>query len=280
MKVLNQSHIAYRPPNVVGFKANNRNVWNALGDTINNNFTMFFRYDMGWDKLIDDVEKKYARTSKVNIYDFACSGGEEAFSWIMFLSKKLGDKKAQKFFPIIASDIDSEILKNPKQGVIKPSKDDIIWIKRFMGDDYSRFMEFDSKFEFDEELNMDVCTGKIRPILQDKVVFRQADARKTISQIEPDNSIVMCRNFWPYLDKEDQLKLAKDISDRLGRNSMCVIGSFDTDDSNVIQMFKDQGLRQVFDSSFCYEKTPFLAGREYLNNPQYLMNTYAGAKYI
>ena len=38
----------------------------------------------------------------------------------------------------------------------------------------------------------------------------------------------MCRNFWPYLDKEKQHLLAQKLSQKLDESSLLVIGSYDS----------------------------------------------------
>lgn len=180
--------------------------------------------------------KKYKNAEKVNIYCYACSEGAEPFSLAMLLLKTLKDqgikdiqKEFKKFFPIIASDIDEEILKNPKQGIIKLSRSDIKRIETILGKDYSDFIEFDNNFQYSDFHKEWVCNGKIKPILKDKVIFKTADIRSDILNIKGNNNVILCRNFWTHLLKTDQQELAKNLFKNIGENSMCIIGEHDCD---------------------------------------------------
>ena len=63
------------------------------------NSTSFFRRDIDWKSIGSTFDSQFPK-GKVNIYDFACSDGSEAYSLIITLIEQLGEKKAQRFFPI------------------------------------------------------------------------------------------------------------------------------------------------------------------------------------
>ena len=251
---MNQLQINHNKDYKPNFASNWRTVKDEFGKVRYKNNTEFFRIDLNWNKFTDMLIEKYKHTDKVNIYNYACSEGAEPFSLAMLLIKKLGKEKAQKFFPIIASDIDEEILKNPKQGIIKVSSGDIFLIKRKLGNDYSKFIDLDNKFKYSSKFKDILCNGKITPILEDTIVFDTKDITKDFVNIKKDNSIVFCRNFWPYLSKNDQLSLSANLSERLGNNSLCVIGSYDKRKLNMIKTFKSQGFNRTANTFLCYEK--------------------------
>lgn len=222
MRVMNQPQINYRSTYSPNFKAN------ANRGSFGFNTTYFFRDGIIWDKFGDFLINKYKNADNVHIYNYACSEGAEPFSLAMLLIKKLGKEKAQKFFPIIASDIDDGILKNPALGIIKPSGGDLLKINMTLEKDYSDFYELNEGFQVNKELRDRVYTGKVKPILRDAVVFTQRNILNDTHNIQRDNSVVLCRNFWPYLSSdEEREKLAIGLAERLGDNSMCVIGDFD-----------------------------------------------------
>lgn len=261
MRITNFTVSNCQSKNTPSFSANRRLVFKQMtqdsSKLVYRNISDFFRDDLNWDKFADMLDKKYENVDKVNVYDFACSSGEEPLSLAMILIKKLGEKKAQKFFPIMASDIDKEILKNPMQGTIKPSEEDVEVLKKVLGDDFSRFIEIDNKYEFDDVLNMKVCTGKIKPILKDKILFSQGDARTSIETVKPNNSAVLCRNFSLYLAPEDFFKFIENLSTKLRDNSICVIGDSD------YEMRTELWTKKFSESqvSFCFEKmSPAHAG--------------------
>lgn len=235
--------------------------------------------DLDWHKLANILVEKYKNTNKVNIYCYACSEGAEPLSLAMLLIEKLGKEEAQKFFPIIASDIDEEIFKNAQNGIIKLSKWDIDNIKRILGDNYSKYIEFDNNFKKDPNLNDEVCTGRIKSILDGTVIFNgNVDIRKSITNIEKNNSVVLCRNFWPYIPEKDQSQLAKDLFEQLGENSMCVIGSYDIRKANAGLTLLHKNFKK-YDNT-CDENCLFYVKdtskeKKTLSNPFFLKYVYA-----
>lgn len=219
------------------FGANARIVKDNTNKIVYRNCSRFFRNDLDWDKFSDILITKYSNAKKVNIYNYACSEGAEPFSLAMILIKKLGEKEAEKFFPIIASDIDSTILKNPIQGIIKPSEDDLKLIKKNIGNDYSKFFTIFGPKQIDKELRLELYQGQVSLALKKAVNFTQKDVTKDIDNINGDNNVVLCRNLWPYLSKEQKFNLGKSISNHLGKNSMLVIGGFDLSDTYCKDIF-------------------------------------------
>ena len=91
---------------------------------VSSNSTEFFRRDFPWDN-IGKVFTKHFPKGEVCIHNFACSDGSEAYSLIIALIEQLGEKKADRFFPIIASDIDKDIVKMAASGKISATANDI-----------------------------------------------------------------------------------------------------------------------------------------------------------
>ena len=65
-------------------------------------------------------------------------------------------------------------------------------------------------------------------IFKEYVKFGVADILTDYKNIEPDNSVIFARNFWPYLGCNEQYKLAENLHSHLGKNSLIMIGEFDT----------------------------------------------------
>ena len=229
MKIYPYAKTSYINKTAPQFRGNGRVVFDKNKKKIlNGTASWFFREDLSWQQFINRLILKYKDVEKVNINIYGCSEGAEVFSVLMLLIEKLGIKKAQKFFPIQAKDIDEVILKRPMQGIITPTKNCVKNIKNNMGDNYFKYLNFDSVFVKNEELQSEVCNGKVNKILKDNVIFEQKDIMEDIESIGgKDNTIVMCRNLWPYLPAENRQILAQKIFDNLGDNSMCVIGKFD-----------------------------------------------------
>lgn len=240
--------------------------------------TDILRPDLDWKSFINMLVKKYKHTGKINIIVGGCADGSEAFQTAMLLIRKLGKKESQKFFPIKAWDINAKILQNPKEGIIKVTKQDLARLEKFMGKDYLEYVRLDNKFKIDPESGIEYCTGRIKSILKDTVLFEHKDFTKNISRIPKDNTVLMSRNIWPYFPDGSQPKLAKELFNRLGDNSLFIAGEFELG-SGLNPVFLDTGFNvtEWLGYSPCYTK-PSFKGREQLSNPDFLMATFAKRK--
>ena len=95
------------------FQANSRVVKNITGELKYRTNTWFFRGDLDWDRFVKYADKKYNKAHNIPIFNFACSDGEESFTLAYKLIHLLKER-ANKFFPIKASDIDSLNIKKAK----------------------------------------------------------------------------------------------------------------------------------------------------------------------
>jgi len=278
MRIQNQPQLPYKYGYTPHFTSSTRDVTEG-GKLLYSNFTNFYRNDIkDWNKYIDFLGDKFKDAPKVNSYCIAASKGDEVFSTVMLLMKRLGIDKAQKFFPFTAIDIDEEILKTAQSGKTYVSQADIDSIKRHLGeDDYKKYVNFDNVFKEIEGEKGTYCTAEFTPLVRNAVKFEKADAREFVNKIEPGNCFVMARNFWPYLPThQDRLKLSENLGNKLQKNSICVLGDYDLIKNSVDSMLLDEG----FDTcavDYCYVKKE-LASKDYLSNPEYLMNTFANKK--
>lgn len=279
MRIQNQPQTQYKYGYKPNFTAYWQNIKSIHGKPISENNTAFFRTDLDWDSFTQKLIEKYKNTDKVNIHCFGCSDGVEPFSLAMLLIKKLGEKGAKKFFPIIASDIDPKILENPKKGLVRLSDSDLENIEENLGKDYSKFIKHDDNFKIDKSYNSDeeICDGQIAQVVRDAVEFRNYDLKSNISSLPRTNTVVMARNFWPYIPNEDQPKIAKALGNRLGNNSMITTGSYDTSKHVNAEQLLRENMFNMTDVRYCLEK-PNTKETRVLSNPEYLMNTFAKKK--
>lgn len=256
---------------IVNFSSNNREIYNIVnGSKIlrYRNNSCFFRDDLDWNKLADTLTEKYKNVDKVNVYCFGCSEGAEPFSLAMILMQKLGIK-SKKFFPIMASDIDGEILKNPKKGIITPSESDFFDIRNSLGEDYTKYLQVNKLFEPNSFLADKVSLGKIKPPLENKIIFKQAEIRSSIPKIKKDNSVILCRNFWNYMKYGDVKATVQELYNHLGQNCICIIGDFDGLD--IERCFKDAGFKSNGNRYWLTKEKP---KEKHFLNPQLLMNIF------
>ncbi len=198
-------------------------------DVLYSNYTHFFRSEfitlpdkIAWPYFVELLDENFKDSKKVNFYDFGCSDGSEPYSIIMALKENLGDDKSKKFFPIKAFDIDSQIIKQAASGKINANFDDIKSIFRNINN-------IDKYFDIEKDKSYQEFPYKLtaKENLREAVQFRRANFLSQIDNIEKSNSVVFCRNFWPYLTYEQRELAAKKLAQQLDSQSIVVIGSFD-----------------------------------------------------
>ena len=184
---------------------------------INRNDTSFFRDGDLFTKLIDYLVKFFKNDSKVNIYNYGCSIGEEAYSVLMYLISKFPEDIVNKFTPITAKDIDNFVIKkainNDPHIICSEEKENI---NKFTNNKLNHFLEYKNGQYI------------IRDILKNKLDFRVADIKEDYKNINPNKSVVLMRNFLPYLNNStERQKLLNNIGHQLQKDSFIMIGEFD-----------------------------------------------------
>ena len=198
---------------------------------------------------------------KVNVYNYGCSLGYEAYSYIIWLLS--GKKKnPDKFLPIIAKDYDEDIIKAAKNFQLLLDEDEMSKIKMVAGKKkYRDFLEpgMYSKYLILGENHRGMLTN-LTEKLTDNVQFSVADIRKDYKNIEPEKSIVMASNFWPYMEKEDRYELAENLYKQLDKGSCVKIDEFDNsinwldDKITTTQLLVKVGFKRTAINDFVLKK--------------------------
>ncbi len=204
----------------------------------NRHCTCFFRPDINWTRFGEIIEDKYKDTPKVNVYNLACSDGSEAYSLAMLLCGSMKKSESQKFFPIKAYDINSDIISTAKSGLLKVIRSDEIQNLYY----YSNYPICKS-FRVIAENPQEKPKVQIKNKIKSLVKFEQDDIIKISAEIPPQNSVVMCRNVFNYLSRSEQLQLISNFK-KLDNTSLVVIGGYDrSDESDMVSL--------LFNSGFC-----------------------------
>lgn len=248
-----------------------RDVVDCAGKLVHRNDTSFFRQDIkDWDKFVDYFERKFKDAEKVNIYSLACSAGDEPYSLAIKLIEKLGEEKAKKYFPIIASDYDEKIIRMANDGYLPILDEDIDVLNFHTNGKISKYFTLADSlpgYIKDMDLFFDGLL-KVKPVLRDKVNFSVADATEKCKIINNDNAIILARNFWPYLQGEDKrIKLASDLYKNLGKNSAVVVGNFD-------DSYGSYASKKLQDTGFVCNPEIYTIYEKYPVNYKHLSNIY------
>ena len=234
------------------FKSSEREVFDENGKVLNRNTTGFFRSDLDWQEFATFLENKYKNVEQPNITIYGCSDGTEAYSLATVLIERT-PTFAYKTFPIIAKDIDQHIISKAKSEIIDSEKSDIFAINYHLNGKFNHY------FQTCGTRNPDFDFGlKPKKPLYDKIIFKQANILEDIQNLPNKNNIILCRNMWKYLGKENHNYLAQQLYEKTKHNGLVVIGSydtksefadndlaFDTHDVDIDKVLKQNGFRET-----------------------------------
>jgi len=229
--------VTYSP---INFKANERFVADKNGHLAYKTTTYWFRTDTDWDRLNNFLCDKYKNVNKVNVISHACSNGMEPYSFAMHM-KLFHGSDADKFLPITAKDIDRGNILMAKRGFYETEKNNLYQLDIFTRGKYNKF------------LNCVYSGGVIYPDslilrpneeLRQCVNFEQGDIFKDIENMPRKNTVLFCKNFWPYLKVEQREELAKKLAEHFDNTCVIITGDYDDIRSNVCELFKKNGFRQ------------------------------------
>lgn len=235
---------SYNTPNFSGLQ---RSVYEAtrFGASAvlrHRNDTSFFRNQYFWVDLVKVLRDKYKNCDKVNVFNYACSNGSETYTLIMAMLSQLSED-SKKFFPVIAKDYDEYVIDLAKNGELVISDREISDIESITGEPVEKF------FTLDSFLGRKYASPK--PILKDNAKFQEANILSDVLKLPQDNTVILARNFWPYLHPQARPVLVDRLSERLQENATVVIGTYDVKflleyyGEHLGKMFMDKGFSSV-----------------------------------
>lgn len=230
-----QEDIAEFAPRVKPLQEGQSKLFNIHG----RNYTCFAREDLPWRDFGKYLQTRYAPYKKVNIYQYASSSAEETYSIKMMLNNVFHEK-AKKFYPIIAKDIDEDIVTSNKlhqQIGTMLQFDDCMRIVGTLGLNPDEASQYFSTKSVNPKSNA-LCLFVLNPEMAKDIEFECANILKDVDSIDSNHpSIVFCRNVWPYIKEEEYEKYAQKLYEKLAPGSIVVIGDYDY--ANRHPMFPD-----------------------------------------
>ena len=191
--------------------------------------TFFFRNDISWDEFVSFLADKYKNTKHVHVVNHACSDGEEPVSLVIKLLDSLGEK-AKKFFPIWAKDLDASNIEKAKLGQFSSDEIELSQAKCLLSKNIKEYVDI----SFENWLNISV---KPKDIVTQNIKYKQSNIMSDMKNLPRKNTVVLCRNFWPYLSDKDIHALAKRLSQYLDSSCMVVVGEYDIE-NGIDKIFK------------------------------------------
>jgi chemotaxis protein methyltransferase CheR len=178
-------------------------------NALTTNLTAFFREPHHFDILANYVKKIKSQNRKLRIWCSASSTGEEPYSIAMTLAEAYGSYDPP--VEIIASDIDSNVLREASAGVYT--------LQRLESLSLERKKQF---FQRGKGAN----TGKARVVqeLRNLIEFRQINLLDSTWPLQPAFDVIFCRNVMIYFDKTTQLKLLDRMTKLLKPEGLYIAG--------------------------------------------------------
>lgn len=203
------------------FKSNEDVYHDKNGKITNRTVTYFFRTDLDWMYFAKLLNNKYKKEPNFNLIQYACSDGSEAYTTAMAIKEFAPDIK-EKAFPIIALDKFDQVVKEAQSGICNLYEDDISAI------DWWTRGKFNDYFQVVPRTNPDCAMGvKPKFPLEECIIFNQANVLEDLKNIPNKNTVIMCRNCWEYIGRENYDKLAKELYEVTKDNGLLVIGDHD-----------------------------------------------------
>lgn len=233
MQILPVNNYSYSSikPNKPTFGGNCREVLDKNKNLLYRTTTYFFRNDLDWEAFFGLLARNYQHVPKVNFINHCCSNGEEAYSCATGLMVHLQDM-AEKFFPILAKDINHENIESAKNhSKMGINTRDVYQLNYYTHDNYRSFFDV-------VKPNSDIYSMALVPKenLKKSVIFEKGDILSDVDNIPSKNTVLLCRNFWPYLDAFKREELAQKLENRLEASSLVVIGDYDMYEAKVDEL--------------------------------------------
>lgn len=182
-----------------------------LINSLTTNLTSFFREKHHFDYLGDTLiaQKKQKNERRLRIWSAGCSSGEEAYSIAITLQQALMDIK-QWDIRILASDIDSQVLRTAQDGVY----------------DASRLANLDEALmkRYFEPVSDDSRDGvRVNESIRRMIQFRQLNLLHAWPMQEKFD-LIFCRNVVIYFSGQTKSELVDRFADQLVAGGLLMMG--------------------------------------------------------
>ena len=237
----------YQISNNINFCANKRFVYND-DKLLYKTTTYFFREDTDWDNLNAYLCKKFKDTEKVNVITHACSNGMEPYSFIMHMMV-FHPENARKFFPVLAKDIDKKNINIAETGLYELEDTDLYLLDYYTK---GRYREYLYLCRPQNKLYSVACVPN--ETLKQFVQFKEGDIFEDIKTMPSKNTVLFCKNFWPYLEPQKQELLAKNLSEQFDSTCTIITGDYDAGKIKMQNLLGKYGFHAHPTLPYVYEK--------------------------
>ena len=241
----------FQKPSKQTFRSNFR-VYNVDNGRKMGTITSPFRKGVNWKEFADYGIKNFQDKEKVNIVQFASSDGSEAYTMIISLLENKCNYNVEKFFPILACDIDAEVIKAANSGLINLSQKNIELINKNINNFAEYFIPSDKNLNIVNDCILkafpddNIKTFKVANKLTKNVIFNQADMYDILFSLRDNsNTIILCRNVLGYFNDNIIRSTVHILSKKLKEGSLFVIGELETSNTLIESYLENKGFIKV-----------------------------------
>jgi len=178
----------------------------AFVNALTTNLTSFFREPHHFELLAARASERARAASKpMRVWSSGCSTGEEPWSIAMVM------REAGCAADILATDIDSEVLRVAQAGVYRAERIESMRQERV-------------RQHFLRGVGANEGLVSVRPQLRSMVRFAQLNLQAPAWPVHESFDAIFCRNVVIYFDREVQLRLAARFAALLAPGGLLVIG--------------------------------------------------------
>ena len=191
---------------------------NTLFNLLTTNYTKFFRekfhFEILFKKIIPNILKN-KNNNEINIWSAGCSTGEEPYTIALLFAERNIE------FNLLATDINTEVLKYAKNGIYSSQK------TKNINSEYLHcyFQKGVGKYQ---------GYYKIKESLRKKIRFKKLNLNSSFSTKLPKNfDIIFCRNVLIYFENKKKRKILKEFRKTLTKSGFLVLGHSESIDLSI-----------------------------------------------
>lgn len=240
MQIRNTIGNYYNPAFKHWYSTYERNLDNGF---MNDTFT--YRDEAWWRRFGTFVNEFFKDSTKVNVYNWACSDGEETATFIMQMFSNFPDA-AEKFTPVYAKDYDPVAIEMAKKYVLPLDIEEIYKVNYFTNNNLDEFLtnipddckrlikmswlEFNKHVFRCQELKENVYQAKLNEKYAQHIDYKVSDIFEDYNKINPKESLVIIRNLLYGLNKIHLNSLLENLSNQMQEKSVLAVGKNDCDE--------------------------------------------------
>lgn len=208
-------------------------------------YTWFFRKDLPWKEFTEYETENFKAKNKVNIVQFGASDGTEAFTQIISLLERNGIENSEKFFPIMAYDINRSMVKLANDGYININPTD----KYLLGRNAYNWRAYFQSPQQKPYIGMQ--TYSVEPVLKERVKFQIGDMFKILPALQDNsNTVILCRNCLGYFPEETITDFINTAGNVLKSGSLFAIGMLEEDEGYIEKLLQNNRFEKIMRNVF------------------------------